>query len=133
MTEDERAIRHLIGTWMRASEKGDIGKVLSLMSDDAIFLTPGNPPIRGRDEFAALQKAAGDRFTFSAQSRLEEVVVRGDWAYCWTHLTVTMTPKSGGAPIRRAGHTLSILRKSADGTWLLSRDANMLTVQAAGA
>lgn len=133
MTRDERAVRSLIGSWMRASEKGDISKVLSLMSDDAIFLTPGNPPIRGRDEFAALQKAAGDRFTFSAESKLEEVVVRGDWAYCWTHLTVTMTPKDGGKPIRRAGHTLSILRKSADGTWLLSRDANMLTVQSAGA
>jgi uncharacterized protein (TIGR02246 family) len=129
VTEDERAIRTLITTWMRASEKGDVRKVLTLMSDDAIFLTPGNPPIRGRDEFAALQKAAGDRFTFSADSRLEEVVIRGDWAYCWTHLTLMMTPKDGGKPIRRAGHTLSILRKSADGSWLLSRDANMLTVQ----
>ena len=129
MTEDERAIRSLITTWMRASEKGDVRKVLTLMSDDAIFLTPGNPPIRGRDEFAALQKAAGDRFTLSADSRLEEVVIRGDWAYCWTHLVLVMTPKDGGKPIRRAGHTLSILRKSADGSWLLARDANMLTVQ----
>ena len=129
MTDDERAIRNLMRTWMRASEKGDTGKVLTLMSDDAIFLTPGNPPIRGRDEFAVLQKAAGDRFTLSADSKLEEVVVRGDWAYCWTHLTLTMTPKDGGKAIRRAGNTLSILRRSADGAWLLARDANMLTVQ----
>jgi uncharacterized protein (TIGR02246 family) len=130
MTDDERAVRNLIGTWLRASEKGDTARVLTLMSDDAIFLTPGNPPIRGRDEFAALQKAAGDRFKLSATSKLEEVVVRGDWAYCWTHLVLIMTPIDGGTPIKRAGHTLSILRKAADGSWLLSRDANMLTVQA---
>ena len=131
MSDDERAIRNLITTWHRASEEGDVAKVLTLMSEDVIFLTPGQPPIRGRDEFAALQKAAGDRFRLTAQGKLEEVVVRGDWAYCWTHLTVTMTPKAGGAPIRRAEHTLSILRKGADGAWVLTRDANMLAVEKA--
>jgi uncharacterized protein (TIGR02246 family) len=131
MTDDERAIRNLITTWHRASEEGDVAKVLTLMSEDVIFLTPGQPPIRGRDEFATLQKAAGDRFRLTAQGKLEEVVVRGDWAYCWTHLTVTMTPKAGGAPIRRAGHTLSILRKDAGGNWVLTRDANMLAVEKA--
>jgi uncharacterized protein (TIGR02246 family) len=131
MSDDERAIRNLIATWHRASEEGDVAQVLTLMSEDVIFLTPGQPPIRGRDEFAALQKAAGDRFRLTAQGKLEEVVVRGDWAYCWTHLTVTMTPKAGGAPIRRAGHTLSILRKDAGGNWVLTRDANMLAVEKA--
>ena len=131
MSDDERAIRNLITTWHRASEEGDVAQVLTLMSEDVIFLTPGQPPIRGRDEFAALQKAAGDRFRLTAQGKLEEVVVRGDWTYCWTHLTVTMTPKAGGAPIRRAGHTLSILRKDAGGNWVLTRDANMLAVEKA--
>ena len=131
MSDDERAIRNLITTWHRASEEGDVAQVLTLMSEDVIFLTPGQPPIRGRDEFAALQKAAGDRFRLTAQGKLEEVVVRGDWAYCWTHLTVMMTPKAGGAPIRRAGHTLSILRKDAGGNWVLTRDANMLAVEKA--
>ena len=131
MSDDERAIRNLITTWHRASEEGDVAQVLTLMSEDVIFLTPGQPPIHGRDEFAALQKAAGDRFRLTAQGKLEEVVVRGDWAYCWTHLTVTMTPRAGGAPIRRAGHTLSILRKDAGGNWVLTRDANMLAVEKA--
>ena len=129
MTDDERAIRSLLTTWNRASEEGDVAKVLTLMSEDVIFLTPGQPPIRGRDEFAALQKTVGDRFRLTAQGKLQEVVVRGDWAYCWTHLTVTMTPIAGGAPIRRAGNTLSILRKGADGNWMLTRDANMLAVE----
>jgi ketosteroid isomerase-like protein len=33
----------------------------------------------------------------------------------------------GGTPIRRAGYTLTILRKEADGKWLLARDANLVT------
>jgi ketosteroid isomerase-like protein len=43
----------------------------------------------------------------------------------WTRLTVTMTPKSGGPPVERAGNTLSILNRRA-GAWKIARDANML-------
>ena len=34
----------------------------------------------------------------------------------------------GGAPVKRAGNTLSVLRKEAGGKWVLFRDANMLAV-----
>jgi uncharacterized protein (TIGR02246 family) len=70
MTEDERAIRNLITTWHRASAEGDVATVLTLMSEDVIFLTPGQPPIRGRDAFAALQKAAGDRFRMTRDANM---------------------------------------------------------------
>jgi len=38
-----------------------------------------------------------------------------------------MTPP-GGEAVRRAGYTLTLLRKEADGRWRLARDANLLTV-----
>jgi uncharacterized protein (TIGR02246 family) len=38
MTDDERAIQELVATWMRASERGDVNTVLSLMADDVIFM-----------------------------------------------------------------------------------------------
>ena len=44
MTEDERAIREVIATWMRASVAGDTATVLSLMTDDVVFLVPGQEP-----------------------------------------------------------------------------------------
>jgi ketosteroid isomerase-like protein len=50
----------------------------------------------------------------------------GDWAFTWTRLRVTVTPPGAAAPMERAGHTLSILRKDG-GRWLLARDANLLT------
>jgi len=42
-----------------------------------------------------------------------------------THLEVTMTSTSGEVH-RRAGSTLSILRKEVGGRWVLARDANLL-------
>ena len=38
MSPDERAIRELIDAWMKASRAGDTETVLSLMSDDVIFM-----------------------------------------------------------------------------------------------
>ncbi len=52
----------------------------------------------------------------------------GDWAYCWNKLAVAVSPPDGGAAAKRAGPVLSILRKQADGRWVIVRDANMLAV-----
>ena len=56
MTDDERAIRELVATWMRASERGDVNTVLSLMADDVIFMVPGREPF-GKDVFRAASEA----------------------------------------------------------------------------
>jgi uncharacterized protein (TIGR02246 family) len=44
MPTDEDAIRQLVTTWLDASRAGETDKVLSLMTDDVVFLTPGHPP-----------------------------------------------------------------------------------------
>jgi ketosteroid isomerase-like protein len=36
---------------------------------------------------------------------------------------------ASGAPVRRSGYTLTILRKERDGRWRLARDANLLTAE----
>lgn len=107
---DEQAIRQLVTTWLSASKAGDTGKVLNLMADDVVFLVPGKPPMRGKAAFAASQ-AGLKQFDLDATSEIQEIKVFGEWAYLWTTLSVVMTPKQGGAPIKRAGNTLSILKK----------------------
>jgi uncharacterized protein (TIGR02246 family) len=125
MDGDEQAIRKLIETWMTATRAGDTKTVLDLMADDVVFLVAGKPPIRGKSEFAAGLNALKD-FNIDGTSEVQEIKVLGDWAYVWTALTVAMTPRMGGDTVKRAGNTLSILRRSA-GEWVLFRDANMLT------
>lgn len=124
MHADEEAIRKLVATWLDASRAGDTDKVLSLMTDDVVFLTPGQPPMRGKAAFVASQSSVKG-FDIDARGEVEEIRVLGDWAWMWTRLTVTMTPKGGGPPVERAGNTLSILSKQA-GRWMIARDANML-------
>ena len=97
------------------------------MTDDVVFLVPGRAPF-GKEAFSAAQGGLDD-YRIEANSAVCEVRVAGDWAFCWTRLTVSITPKQGGAPVRRSGHTLSSFARASDGRWLLARDANMLTVE----
>jgi uncharacterized protein (TIGR02246 family) len=126
-TSDEQQIRDLIATWMVATKAGDLATVLSLMTEDVVFLVPGAPPF-GKQKFAEAMKpsASGTGPQFDGRSEIQEIRVLGDWAFTWTRLSVDVTPPGGGPVQRRAGHTLSVLQK-VDGRWLLARDANMLT------
>ena len=126
MQNDEQEIRQLVSTWMTASKSGDVDTVLSLMSDDAIFLVPGQPVMRKADFAAAAHaQAAPDAPQFDGTSEIQEIKILGDWAFMWTRLTVIVTPPGNAESITRKGHTLSILRKQ-DGKWVLARDANLL-------
>ena len=121
---DERAIRKLIDDWMQASARGDLQAVLSMMSDDVVFMTAGREPF-GKQEFAAQSQGLKD-VRIEGDAKPVEIKVLGDWAYLRNRITVKMTPKSGQA-MQRSGYTLTILRKEPGGRWLLARDANLVT------
>jgi uncharacterized protein (TIGR02246 family) len=124
MTADEQAIRTLVDTWMRASKAGDTATVLSLMTDDVVFMTPGREPF-GKEAFAATSNAMKD-VTIDGRAEIVELQVLGDVAYVRNHIDLTITPPNR-PPQHRAGYTLTIFRKQPDGRWLLSRDANLVT------
>ena len=130
--QDETAIRALVETWHRATAAGDVTHVLPLMAEDAVFLAPEHPPLRGRAAFAEGLGAALRTHRITSRGVVREVKVSGDLAYCWTELTVTITPLHGGGDAKeRRGPALSIFRKQADGAWILARDANMLASDSA--
>jgi uncharacterized protein (TIGR02246 family) len=131
MQTDEQKIRVVIATWLQATKEGDIPRILSLMSEDAVFLMPGMPPIRGREAYAALCKPIMPFASFEAKSELQEIKICGDYAWCWGRLSIAGMPKQGDALVRRSGPVLSIFQKQPSGDWVLIRDANMLTVESA--
>lgn len=123
MTEDEQAIRAVVADWMAASRAGDTEAVLALMTDDVVFMVPGREPF-GREAFAkASAGQAGMRI--EGTSEIVELKVLGDWAFTRNHIDITVTPE-GAEPIRRAGYTLTLFHKEADGRWRLARDANLV-------
>ena len=126
MSPDERAIHELVDTWMKASRAGDTETVLSLMSEDVVFMVPGREPF-GKQTFAANSRSM-DGVRLEGSADIRELKVLGDWAYLRNHIDMEMTLPDG-TTTHRAGYTLTILIKGPDGRWRLTRDANLLTEQ----
>ncbi len=127
MSTDEQAIRNLIAEWHRATIAGDVDAVLRLMSEDVVFLVAGKPPMKGRSEFERGLRGLLKSHRIDSTGEVHEVEVSGNLAYCWTALTVGVSPLSGGESVVRSGNALSILHKQEDGAWILVRDANLLS------
>ena len=124
MNAEEKEIRELVSTWMKATREGDANTVLGLMADDAKFVVPGQPPF-GKEVFAqAANDPSSSSMEIDGDSEILEITVTGEWAFMLSHLTVTV--KSGGSvQMIRAGNTLTVLKKIS-GRWQLFRDANLL-------
>ncbi|WP_263365201.1 YybH family protein [Edaphobacter bradus] len=123
--QDEQQIRALVETWGEASCAGDLFAQMNLMTEDVVFLTAGNMPMR-RDEFANGFRAMSEKVHLDVRSDIQEVTIRGDVAVCWNLLEVSITPLAGGETMKRAGNTLTVFRRGIDGQWRIWRDANML-------
>ena len=114
-------------SWIEAVNAGDLERLLALMTDDAVFINPGQEPF-GRDGFAANFSGAHRRVQIRCVSELEEVVVSGDVAYTRARDSLAVVERDGGAETRLAGYRMTVYRKQADGRWLLARDAHTLSV-----
>src|SRR4051812_35386381 len=99
MTDDEKAIRDVVATWMAASNRGDLETVLSLMADDVIFMVPGQEPF-GKGAFAAASKSMTD-LQLEGTSEILELQVLGSWAFIRGHIQLKITPPNR-EPIRRS-------------------------------
>jgi len=124
MSDDERAIRELVDSWMEASRRGDTATVLDLMTDDVLFMTPSREPF-GKDAFRESSEAMRD-VRIEGRAEIQEIEVLGDRAWIRNHIDLTLTPAEG-EPLKRSGYTLTILRKGDDGRWRLFRDANLVS------
>jgi len=124
MNDDEKEIRELVATWMKATKEGDADAVLNLMADDATFIVPGQPPF-GKEAFAqAADDPSSASMEIDGDSDILEITVANEWAFMLSHLTVTVS-SGGSVQMVRAGNTLTVLKKN-NGRWQLFRDANLL-------
>ena len=125
MEPDERAIREFHSTWITAVNAGDLVRLLTLMTQDVVFLSPGRAPF-GKEEFSAHFAAAYQQLRIRCSSELEEIVIIGEVAYTRSRDALSVTPHAGGEASQLAGHRMTVYRKQPDGRWLLARDAHTL-------
>jgi uncharacterized protein (TIGR02246 family) len=125
---EEQAIRELVDSWLSASEKGDLPTMLNLMADDVVFMVPNKEPF-GKEAFAqSYEKTKGTRM--KTKSDIQEIKITGDWAWMRNFLRVTFSDANGQSSTL-SGYVLTILNRRSDGSWVITRDANLLTPEGA--
>jgi uncharacterized protein (TIGR02246 family) len=121
---DEQEIGDLMARWRDCAAKGDVQALVGMLTDDVVFLTPGNAPF-GRDQFAAGFRQFSSRASIATRQDVKEIHVEGDLAYVLSHLRVTLTPRDGGPVQVNEGEALTVFRRQG-GRWRLARDANLM-------
>src|SRR5437762_714708 len=110
MASDEREIRTVHSIWIDAVNAGDLARLLALVAEDVVFLTPGQAPF-GREGFSSNFMAAHQQMRICCTSELEEVVVVSEVAYTRSRDALSVTPRAGGKAAQFAGHRMTVYRK----------------------
>ena len=103
-----------------AFQAGDVNSVLAAYEPDAAVMFEPQKPVSGKDTLRIIfNQAAGiaPKYTFGGH----EICVTGDIA---THISPwSMTGQlPDGTTIEQSGRSVAVLRKQADGHWLMVQD-----------
>ena len=80
-----------------------------------------HPPSRDARPVEDLYRTVWASFRIHHSIRFREIRVLGDWAWTWSDEEVHLTPNAEGASFRLKGNGMSIVRRTADGSWKFAR------------
>jgi uncharacterized protein (TIGR02246 family) len=122
---DRAAIEAQINQWLDGYNTANIDKINNVFSPDLVFMTSGAAGTLDRATLARAYQAQFTKYRCHIVGITDEIRISGDMAYDRGHFTITLTPKAGGAEIRTAGSFLETWSKGTDGTWRVTRLANI--------
>src|SRR5207237_9343032 len=101
MASDELEIRTVHSIWIDAVNAGDLARLLALVAEDVVFLTPGQAPF-GREGFSSNFMAAHQQMRICCTSELEEAVVVSEVATTRSRDGPSRTPRPPGQAAKPA-------------------------------
>jgi uncharacterized protein (TIGR02246 family) len=124
-SRDDSGVRKVCAAWVDAMNAKDSARLLSMVTDDVVFLPPGLSIITGKKAVEAMYAAFFPQFSkVELQATIVELRIAGDWAFAWGNEILTLMPAVGGAPIQARSRGMSILARQSDGSWKFARAMN---------
>jgi len=112
MADDVAAIRGTIEPWTNACVRRDWDRLLSMCTDDVVFLPPNEPAVEGGGVRAWL-----DNFPTIIAMSLDMERVEGAGQLACVRGWVKMTLEISGQQLAFDGKYIDVLRKQPDGMW----------------
>ena len=109
--------------WVEAIKRKDVAAVLTIYTDDAIVLPPGQEPVIGREAIREFYKSyyAGSWQLVSEEFKTTSIVLRGDVAIETADYSGEINQGEKGT-IHFKGKNLVVWKRQKDGSWKLFRD-----------
>jgi uncharacterized protein (TIGR02246 family) len=120
--DDYAAIEAIEPAWKKAYAARDVEALLDLYTEDCIAMFRGRPAMFGRE---SLRKGFTNLLaTVEPQlvSDVDELVVRGDWAWTVARVMMIYRPLDGSASRTDYARALLMYEKGKDGRWRIARD-----------
>ena len=112
--------RDTVARLMEAINQGDVGAALALYEPDAVFMEEPGKPARGAQAIqAALEGFIALKPTLIGET--DQTIERGDVALFYSKWRLTGTAPDGSS-VQMGGTSSDILRRQADGRWLITID-----------
>jgi uncharacterized protein (TIGR02246 family) len=107
--------------WVKAVTAGDVEAVVALYAPDAVLYAPDSMEARGTAAIRALYTEMLAANTVSNPSFNTTYQTSGDLSTGWGTVTLTFTPKAGGAPQTMTVRVTAVTRKI-NAKWLYVAD-----------
>lgn len=104
--------------WSKSAATDSVEKTLSYWADDAVMMSSGQPPLKGKKAIREMVEGSSKipGFKISWEPVSVSVSKSGDMAYMIEQNQITMNDSLGN-PITKYGTGVTIWRKDANGDW----------------
>lgn len=116
-----KAIKQQRQNWLEAVNHNDIDRVKDILCEDAVWIPPGMPALKGKEAIAEWIEPFFDNFNYEFSVSEENVKGAGDWAVEHAHFISKLAPKEGGDPSEHHGKYIIIWKWEKDNKWRIER------------
>ncbi len=116
----EKQLHTLLANYETSLNAGDAARIEQLYTVDGVFMPAGFPTASGRPAVRGAYDAVFKNIRIAIHFTVDELKVKGNFAYARTHSAGTSTVVATGASGPEANRELFIFARTADG-WKIAR------------
>ena len=121
MPGDLEEIEHQRQEWSAAVNARDVNRYLEILTEDVVWLPPGQRARSGKRDFESWVRPFFERFSYEFTITQADVRIAGDWAVERGAFQTKMTAMEDAQSGRHAGTYLVLWRRESDSRWRIER------------
>jgi len=121
MPNDRESIELRRQEWAAVVNARDVDGYIELLTDDVVWIPPGQPAVSGKQAFASWVRPFFERFSYEFVITEPELRVAGNWALERGTFETKMKSLNDGKTGQHAGAYLVLWRKEGGGVWRIER------------